>query len=256
MKRVAAIVFFLTSSALSCNFPFSDETDSPTQGRTETPTTSFTDVPSLTPYDVRLPILTITPTVIEITSVIEPPIGDLIYANTLSDGWPSYSNDRGGGQPTSNGYEMTLTSEEQWGNWIYSSVIEIDSFFAEVDITYVECSGESCAAGLLFHYISPENLKYFIINQNGVFTVVEKSGGSQGSLVISGEVPEDILRPATSNKLGLLVRDGLFSFFINGVQIGKVEAPSVATGDIGLYIQAKDGRSTVVFSNLAVYEPD
>lgn len=253
MKKTVLVVVLLAVATLSCNLPLA-ENASP---NAITPSAPATDPPELAETNEQ-PTMTAeaaAPTVTPPDPFVIPH-GNLIYQSALVSGWPDFTTEKGTGTTTSAGFEMSLESDPLWGNWIYSSTIEAAEFYSELTLSFIDCAASLNAGGLLFHYTSPESYRYFIISCDGDFFVMERTGTNSTSRLLSGSLPNTLEIFTGAHTMAVLANDDTLTFFIDSLQIGKIEASTTIEGDIGMYIQTEGGKTALIFSNLAVYEPE
>ena len=204
-----------------------------------TPTATATPLPTEAP-----PTETPTATATEIL------FGAKLYATDFNAGWPDLTTQNGSLTASSRGY--TLDQEASWAQWTYTTVVDRGQFYASVDVTTDTCPSGDGRFGLLFHYTSSSQFRYFAITCDGQYILFERNLPS-GNVLAEGEIPENILGEGSPYELAVRVVDTTIYVYLNGAELDSYAVEEVVTGDLGIYVESTNAPMTITFSTLNVY---
>lgn len=184
-----------------------------------------------------------------------PALGRRLYATDFREGWPELEYDEGSLKPAPGGYLMEM--QKQFGLWSFTTTLDLEVFYAEVIVSPQSCPAGRTAYGLLFQYQDDSHLRYFVVTCDGEFHVVDRNLPG-GSVLLTGQVPDNVDPTTGSHSLGVLVSTDAIQAFINGQSVGaaSIEELDPMTGDIGIFAESGDLEFSVLFERLEVYEAD
>ncbi len=128
---------------------------------------------------------------------------------------------------------------------------------------YFSCRASSISGakganyGLTFDFKDWDNYKYFIISDNGNFTIGEYKNGTISTIVSA--TPSDAIKKRQElggfyfdnvNDLEVVTQSGKTSFTINKVNVYSTQTFLAGTGMLGLYIES--GSKTVTFNQFII----
>ncbi|HKV58612.1 MAG TPA: hypothetical protein VJO32_10025, partial [Ktedonobacteraceae bacterium] len=223
-------------------------------GKTPTPGSSATNAPTSSPNPTRTPtstpVLSPTPnfgaTATAITSHT-PLLTDSLSSNTGG----SWSND---GQVCAfqNGTYHVLVNQANFLQPCMNTNFTMNNGAIKVNLSLLKGSD----AGIIYRE-SSDQFYDFEINDQGQFYFRRhdaNGGGNYVSLIPATDAPS-IASGSATNTLLMIVNNGVFTFFINGVFVKQAKDSTYTTGQIGFVAGtlASVSSADASFSNLAVY---
>lgn len=113
--------------------------------------------------------------------------------------------------------------------------------------------------GIILRQVSPTNYYLFSVSERGDWAFLARSGGSTWIHLQDWASHPALQDLDGAARLGVLMQDDTFTFYVNGTELGVVTANEIPTsGDIALSAGTIDQQQTfpfVVFDNLLITEP-
>jgi len=210
------------------------------------PTATFMEA-TATPLIVEAPTSTPTP---------EPLVpGELLYETDMRLGWEPIDEAYGTGSKNDRGYQLSVEFDQPWAIWAYTTKIRESDLFVEITATPDECPAGQGAYGVIFHFVSNAQFRFFVIACGGGFTLFERNGIDNATNLVSGTLPPGTNAAQGEHKIGVRVQAYTISLYFDGVELGRVEVADTPPGDVGPYVQTNSGRMAATFSHLAVFRP-
>jgi hypothetical protein len=178
--------------------------------------------------------------------------GEIIYQTDFQSGWPDIPSDKGTVSVTAGGYQFDL--QPNWALWAYTAVVDRGEFYMESSVSPMICPEGRGGYGLMFHYLSSDQFRYFIITCDGRFVLFERAL-PEGVSLASGTLPDTIDMASPSHILGVRVASSTAYLYVDSVEVGTAPLSDTPEGDIGLYVESGGQALTILFSQLSVYEP-
>jgi len=178
-------------------------------------------------------------------------VGSLLYETSFGSGWPEIDTGTGESAPVSGGYQIQTTQ----ALWTFTTRATASSYYAEVTATAATCPEQDGAYGILFHYVSDEDFRAFVIRCDGEWRLFQKNSPRLASAIASGTLPSNIDPLAEDIRVGVLSQNNVLTLYVDDIPVGTVNVESTPEGDVGPYVQTDADSITVVFSRLAVFEP-
>lgn len=178
--------------------------------------------------------------------------GDMLYTTTFRSGWPDLSIDRGEASATDRGYIFTL--EPSWAMWVYTSQVAFQEGYAEIEAEAINCTDSNTGGyGILFHYESADQFRYFIITCSGEFLAYEQTT-PDGELISSGTIPDEINASEGVHRIGVKIDGDQIAGYVDRLMVFEVSGLTQTQGDVGVYVRSREQSVSVVFTELSVYE--
>lgn len=238
----------LLLAGLACNAPLESASDSPSESAGGESTAV---APALTPTDTQALAASDTPASTATTSGVLR--GSVVYESDMRSGWVNLSTDTGALQQTVQGYSITVDSTAPWALWSFTTLVRRDSFFAEISASTTTCAPQG-AFGLMFDYVNETSFSFFIIRCDGSYSLFQRQNSATATLLLTGPLPEGVSPNSGPLRVGVRRNAGLLELYINEGKVGEKENVASAPGDLGPYVQTGNGATTVVFTDLRVYE--
>lgn len=186
--------------------------------------------------------------------------GTLVYSDDFSDqtsGWKRSSSPTESFAYEDGKYRITAKEPDTVslayipGNQIF------DDFTVEVDISFDQFKlGEETqnAAGLELRSTEDGDCYYFMIEPYGDY-VFRKYINERNENIIDWAESDAINIGVATNTLKIVCIGDEFTFYINGVEIGRCIDSSLSSGEIGLFAETWDSSGLVAsFDNLKVWD--
>lgn len=113
--------------------------------------------------------------------------------------------------------------------------------------------------GIIFRQLNPTNYYLFSVSGRGDWAFLARSGGSTWIHLQDWTTHPALETVGGAARLGVLMEEGTFTFFVNGTALGTVTADVIQSpGEIALSAGTIDLQQTfpfVVFDNLLITEP-
>lgn len=216
--------------------------------------------PSLTPsptiaFPTLIPTPTITPEPIPTaTPDLISGFGELMLLDTFQEdsGWVSPDVDFGGTGIIDERFSLAVRQPSSFLTATYPDLIA-DNFYYEVKTRAEVCSLDD-EYGILFR-INPDMEHYrFTLTCDGDARVSRNFGGGEAALVPKTKTNAVLPGLLVENKLGVLVVDDYFTFFINGIEVFSVRDTTAQAGKVGLVVRSRQGgQTTAIFDDVTVY---
>ena len=181
--------------------------------------------------------------------------GDRRYSTDFSSGWPTLDDTASDSQSaTVDGADtFDLAVNRQWV--VATTVLTIDDFIAEVDVTPDTCP-EGAGYGLFFRYVDGDNYFALTFFCGGRVTVFARSGGVlvQPPL-LDMSLPDGLDASSTdTHQITVAARGSEFAIMFDGEIIGGFSSELHAEGDLALYaVSGSTAGMQIAFDNLEVY---
>jgi serine/threonine protein kinase len=200
------------------------------------------------------PSPTFAPPATETLSVLQDRV---LFADDFSDpnsGWPpAGQNSQGGYGYQSNNYRLHVT-ESDGVLWVATERI-YDNAIMQVDAnpTSTDMNGYY---GLLCRIVDERNFYYFVIGNNGDYTIGKYKDGTFQSLSGGWQQSAAIRQGAQNNRLKVDCLGNALRFYANETLLGEVTDSDFTSGYSGLVAAALDARGyEVLFDNFQVTQP-
>ena len=127
------------------------------------------------------------------------------------------------------------------------------NFLAEVDISHV-AGPLNAEYGILFHYRDGDNFYLYAISGLGTYSLWQKAGGQWTSLIPWTETELVETGAGASNRLGVLVRQGVISLLVNDQLLAERTEEMPSAGIVGLVAGAFDEANVeIAFDNFHLW---
>ncbi|MGB7538877.1 MAG: hypothetical protein WBM17_10075 [Anaerolineales bacterium] len=260
--RVAAILAVaaaLYGSSLAC-CGSQGCSGAPSQAPTATPTAPATLTSTPTP--------TVTPSPTEaITADLSYPDWPVVLSDSFDDNrnqWfeGEYENDSVKGNISiENGkYRIDLTAEEAFTWWVTqdfppADVIRLEDFFISVEARKMEGPGD-LEFGIMFRYWNTDQYVFTINADHQDYSFRVYAEGQWTTLIDRAECAAIV--PDGSNRIAVLGKGSVFSFFINGECVHQAEDDTLKAGTAGMGLMGWTAgiRTTLEFDNFEARAPE
>lgn len=267
--RIGWSLITITLASLACNLPAArpNATVTPTvtalpgEGDTVSPTATAEPPDAATPAPDGVPTATDEP----ILTVAVPPTagtlpdhGEAIYTTDFDSGWTTVTSERegevrGSGTVTADGYLLEVAAN--WGHWVFTTRADAGAFYAEIDAAPQVCPAGRGAYGLLFHHVDDATYRAFMVTCSGDFVLREATASGTVDLA-AGSLPDGVDPSTGEHTLAVWAYQDNLTLYVDGVELDAVPVDDLPVGDFGPYTETGDDPITVLFTRLAVYEPE
>lgn len=193
------------------------------------------------------------------TATIAPPSESVVLlADDFSDplsGWPTVQNARGSYSYQADGYHIVVdeVNSALWAmttaQYDYSSVsVETRPIRSDKDGYY----------GLICRAQDDRNFYYFVIRNNGEYTIGKYKNAEFGSLLSEGWKRDDSIRAGPQlNRVRADCSKNTLRLYVNNVLLDEVADTDFSSGYSGLIAASLESRGfEVLFQNFLITEPD
>jgi serine/threonine protein kinase len=240
---LTGLVFYIAANRTNGNPGANSQATATAGSQTTVPTAASTPSPSPIPSPSPTPDFAATATAV--TS--QTPL----LTDTLSSDNGSWNND-GKACAFQNGTYHVLVNQANYLQPCMNTKFSMTSGAIKVDLSLAQGSD----AGIIYSQ-SLEQFYDFEITSQGKFYFRRHDTGGGGNYVflINPTSTQAITSSSSTNTLLMLVKNGTFTFYINGTYIGSTTDSNYHTGQIGLVAGTLSPVSSAdaSFSNLAVY---
>lgn len=179
-----------------------------------------------------------------------PAYGAAVYETDFGTGWPSFDLENGKSRITATGYEV----EALLSLWLYSTQVQRNVFYAELEATPVTCPYGKALYGLVFNYVDDSRFRFFAVMCSGGYALYQRTGPGSSVKLVEGSLPAGIDPATGTHRLAVHAIDNTLALYVDGYLLETVSTDTMTAGDIGIYAETIGGPLTVVFSRLAVFE--
>jgi hypothetical protein len=172
-----------------------------------------------------------------------------------STGWPTSQNARGGYSYQPDGYHIIV---DEIGALLWAKTrTEYDDSIASVDTKPLQ-RGKNGYFGLLCRIQDDQNFYYFVIRNNGEYTVGKYKNGEFQSFLPEGWKQNDAIKPDTqTNRLRADCTENTLRLYVNNVLLDEVTDTDFSSGFSGMVAASLDSQGfEVLFNNFLITEPD
>jgi hypothetical protein len=137
---------------------------------------------------------------------------------------------------------------------LFSGVVDVDDFYAQVNIFPVECP-PTAIIGLAFRQQQPGHYYVFGVRCDGAWLVQTLPPGE--SPFLTGQLDAPLRTDsAEPHVVAVLAQGQLMTIYWDGQALGTIEDAALSHGDVGFHLQAGvgDGELTVAFDDLEIWE--
>lgn len=181
---------------------------------------------------------------------------NILFADDFSDpasGWPTIQNDRGGYGYRQDGYHIYV-SQINAALWATTNRQDGDAQIS-VDARPLSATG-SGYYGLLCRIQDNDNFYYFVVQNNGDFTIGKYKNAEFQSLTQGWQQNSAIRTGGQSNRLTAECAGNSLRFYANGTLLGEATDTDFASGFNGLVVAALDSQGfEVIFNNFLIAKP-
>lgn len=207
-------------------------TSSPTE--TSEPTKTSEPTQTVAPTNTSAPILTPTTTTADPRTTLGSPTRSDKMDTT--DYWYPYEDEHVKIQISGGSMQMTGINADAWHGWTLSSP-SLQDFYLEETVTPGACEG-SDSYGLLSRAPDGNSGYFYGFSCDGKY-IFKKWDGSKFTVLMNWTANAAILKGADqANRLGLMAKGNVFSFYANGVKIGDATDDTFEKGAFGLWVAA------------------
>jgi hypothetical protein len=227
---------------------------------TATPTTVATTAPTVPPTVTPTPTATATPaptpTPTPTPVVVTYQKGNQVFVETFTGtvvGWP-LASDANMKRFVQDGRYNLQTIPAKYGDWNCSTKPPtLSDSVVEVTVR-LEDGPATNAYGILFRHTDDKNFYRLQMTPAGRWEFGRQLDGAW-TVLVPWRTSDAIPQGAGPVTVRIVAKGATFAFFANGVQIGAVADPSVASGSVCLAITALgDGAGRFSFDDLTVWE--
>jgi len=195
-----------------------------------------------------------TPGPAEVTVVVQPERGELLYSDDFQD--PSSGWDDSGGDDQSVGYQdgryVIRIDKSNWMTWGNANQWFEDEILITVNATKLSGPDDN-GFGVVFGYQDELNFYRFEISSDGYYRF-GKYVDDEWIEIIPWTESELILQGYATNIISVEMRDGRFGFSVNGHFLDKAKDDSFSDGDVGLVAGSFDTPGVEIgFGEFRVY---
>ncbi len=154
--------------------------------------------------------------------------------------------------------KLVIRAKPDYARWQESSAGTYHDVDVCVDVTTVASSDmEDCYFGVVFWYVDDKNFYAFQIGPDGTASVWRKKGGDWQEQIDWSDTPLVAKGGGETNTVGVAVRGGAVSFYINGGLFKTLtDTPPKGGRKVGvLAASPKKDRATFAFDNFQVSDP-
>jgi hypothetical protein len=181
--------------------------------------------------------------------------GDMLYQESFADntsGWDRVLNDGGIMDYDSGGYRI-LVRQSDMNFWSTPSE-NFGDVRVEADVTKLNGPVEN-RAGLMCRYQNG-NYYFFIISNDGFYTIGKFTGGQAILIGQESMVQTDVIQAEGANHLRADCVGTTLTFYVNNTQVASTLDGDFATGGVGVLAGAFDEPGVdVLFQNFVVIQP-
>jgi hypothetical protein len=197
-------------------------------------------------------IATETPTATPVPTAEAPAHGPSIYETDFRYGWPIFDLENGSTSLAPQGYRLDVGLSM----WIYSTQVQRDTFYAEVEAQPTTCPRGKALYGLVFHYVDDANFRFFVVTCGNGYVLYERTSMDSSKRVAEGDLPAGIEPADGPHKLAVHATGNSLVLYVDDYLIETVSMGDMPVGDVGLYAETVGGPIAVVFTRLAVFEAE
>lgn len=197
---------------------------------------------------IQLPV-TETPDPTAFPTAAPPDTGSLVYESDFRTGWPELKLEGGSTSLMAEGYRV----EVLLSLWVYTTVVEQSTFYAELEAEPSICPAGKALYGLLFHYVDDTHFRFFTVTCGAGYTLYERTGENSSRKIAEGELPAGADAGSGSIRLGVYAAENELGLYINDYRVGSVTTGDAPAGDVGIYAETVGGPIYLLFTRLTIW---